>query len=89
MSDKVLIYKFRTPGISVGFGRPMVTLKGFEKIENKDNKRFHELMHKLKYECQKLEVHFKAEIFETADIISNSEVNKNGLDKNNSRSKNR
>jgi hypothetical protein len=68
MSDKVLMYTFATPGQSIGFGRPMVTLKGFEKIEAKDNKRFHELMNELKYECLKMEVHFKAEILETKDL---------------------
>ena len=68
MSDKVLMYTFPTPGKSVGFGRAMVTLKGFDKIESKDSQRLHELMNEIKRECQKLEVHFKAEIYETADI---------------------
>jgi hypothetical protein len=68
MSNKVLMYTFPTPGISVGFGRPIVSLKGFEKIVDKDNKRLHELMDEIKHECQKLEVHFEAKIYETADI---------------------
>ena len=64
------MYTFATPGISMGFGRPMVSLKGFEKIEEKDDTRLHELMNEIKIECLKLEVHFKAEIFETKDIRS-------------------
>ena len=67
-SDKIAIYKFATPGHSMGFGQPMVTLKGFEKIEKKDNKKFHKLMNQIKYECLKLEVHFDAKIYETKDI---------------------
>jgi len=70
MSDKVLMYTFATPGPSVGFGRPMVSLKGYEKIEKKDNKNLHRLMNEIKIECLKLEVHFKAEIFETKDLKS-------------------
>jgi len=70
MSDKVLMYTFPTLGISTGFGRPIVTLKGFEKIDKKDNKKLHELMNEIKHECQKLEVHFEANIFETGDIKS-------------------
>lgn len=57
-----MLYKFATPGPSTSF-TPMVTLKGFEKIESKDNKKFHELMNEIKYECLKMKVHFKAEIF--------------------------
>ena len=66
MDDKVLMYSFATPGPSTSF-RPIVTLKGFEKIDEKNNKRFHELMNELKYECLKLEVHFEAEIWQFGD----------------------
>ena len=69
-SDMVKMYIFQTPGPSCSFS-PMVTLKGFEKIEGKDNKRFHELMNELKYECLKLEVHFESKIYETKDISIN------------------
>jgi len=68
MSDKVLMYMFATPGMSTGFGRPIVSLTGFEKIEEKDNKRFHELMHEIKQECLKLEIHFKAEIYHLTNL---------------------
>lgn len=70
MDSKVLMYTFATPGLSEGFGSPMVSLKGFEKIENKDSKRFHELMNELKFECLKLEVHFQGQILETNDFDS-------------------
>ena len=63
MNDKILMYTFATPGLSTSF-RPLVTLKGFEKIDEKDNKRFHELMNELKHECLKLEIHFKTEIYQ-------------------------
>jgi len=67
-SDKVLMYRFQTPGPSFAFS-PLVTLKGFEKIEEKECKRFHELMNELKIECLKLEVHFEAKIYNTEDIV--------------------
>ena len=66
-SGKVLMYTFATPGPSGSF-RPLVSLKGFEKLDHKDAKRFHELMNQIKYECLKLDVHFEAKIFETSDI---------------------
>lgn len=62
-NDEVMLFTFHSPGISTGFGRPLVTLKGFDNLENKDSKRFFELMNDLKNECDKLEVHFKAEIY--------------------------
>ena len=67
MESKTLMYLFSTPGKSTEF-TPSFTLKGFEKIEKKDSRRFHKLMSELKYECQKLEVHFSGEVYETKDL---------------------
>ena len=66
-TEMVMLYRFQTPGPSCSFS-PLVTLKGFEIIEGKDNKRFHELMNELKYECLKLEVHFESKIHSNKDL---------------------
>ena len=63
---KVLVYNFPTQGLSTSF-KPLVTLKGYKKINKKNSSRFHELMNELKYECLKLEVNFKSEIWKFGD----------------------
>ena len=61
-SGRIRIYHFQTLGPSFSF-YPWVTLIGSELIEDKDNKRFHELMNELKVECLRLKVNFEAKVY--------------------------
>ncbi len=67
----ILAYKSPTPGLSIEF-MPMVTLKGYKKLDGKDSAKFHELMNELKIECIKLKVHFKGEVYDLSGKIKQS-----------------
>ena len=65
--SKVLLYQFDSVGISSSIP-PLVTLKGFDLIEGKDSKKFHELMNKIKFECLKMDVSFEGNIYKIEPI---------------------
>lgn len=67
--NAVLLYRDRCVGSSLSFS-PIVSLSGFEKIKDKDDERFHDLMNELKNECRKLKVNFKAEIYDLSDAAN-------------------
>ncbi len=65
--NKVLLYQFDSVGMSSSIP-PLVTLKGFDLIEGKDSKKFHELMNQIKFECLKMDVSFEGNIYKIEPI---------------------